>query len=462
MTYKAPELLIPPDDPFKHDALQRKPLVKFVTDILSKANGPFVMALDAPWGSGKTTFVRMLEAQLKSAEFACIYFNAWKVDYLTDPLVALVSAIEQIEPIPSPEGAQLRDQLKRMRRVTGVVAKRGLVAAAKAATIGVLDLDKEFETIASELAAGVTADVVDDFKREKELLERFRLELAGAVEQLPAVGKKPTLIFIVDELDRCRPTFAIELLERIKHLFDVPNVVFLLALDKRQLEAITACVYGERIDAPEYLRRFIDLEYALPMPATDGFTESLITRFGLGEQFAARTHHELRHDRQYFVEIFTTLANLFDLSLRAREGCVTRLSIVLDQTPSNHHLEPVLVSLLIVLRSVEPGLFHQFCSGAASPGDVMSALRNRIGGAKFCDSHAGAIVEAYLIIYDPDADRLEANKRALEKRVDSDGETRERTKLLRELLPNIARFGRSRVPLKHLSAKIDLAASVLD
>jgi hypothetical protein len=77
-----------------------------------------------------------------------------------------------------------------MRRVTGVVAKRGLVAAAKAATIGVLDLDKEFETIASELAAGVTADVVDDFKREKELLERFRLELAGAVEQLPAVGKK--------------------------------------------------------------------------------------------------------------------------------------------------------------------------------------------------------------------------------------------------------------------------------
>lgn len=67
-------------------------------------------------------------------------------------------------------------------------------------------------------------------------------------------------MFFIDELDRCRPTFAIELLERIKHLFDIQNIVFVLSIDKEQLEASTAAAYGSAINAPEYLRRFIDLE----------------------------------------------------------------------------------------------------------------------------------------------------------------------------------------------------------
>ena len=93
---------------------------------------------------------------------------------------------------------------------------------------------------------------------EGEYFSSLLEKAVGAIQ--PEDSSKP-LLFFIDELDRCRPTFAIEMLERIKHLFDVKNMVFVLSIDKKQLEAITAAVYGERIDASEYLRRFIDLVF---------------------------------------------------------------------------------------------------------------------------------------------------------------------------------------------------------
>nr|MBP8237155.1 hypothetical protein [Pseudomonas sp.] len=95
MTYRIDDLEIPAESPFRHDALDRKPLVEFLSSLIKRLNGPFVMALDSPWGTGKTTLVRMLMADLQGKGFQCTYFNAWKVDYVTDPLVALVSSIDR-------------------------------------------------------------------------------------------------------------------------------------------------------------------------------------------------------------------------------------------------------------------------------------------------------------------------------------------------------------------------------
>ena len=97
--------------------------------------------------------------------------------------------------------------------------------------------------------------------------------LKDAVQAIGEGEPQRPLVFFIDELDRCRPSFAIELLERVKHLFDVKNIVFVLSIDKKQLEAITAAVYGERIDALEYLRRFIDLDFYLPLPHTKDYTK---------------------------------------------------------------------------------------------------------------------------------------------------------------------------------------------
>ena len=86
-------------------------------------------------------------------------------------------------------------------------------------------------------------------------------------------SKKPQ-IFIVDELDRCRPTYAIEMLERIKHLFTIENVIFVLSVDQSVLHESIKGFYGSSsISAENYLRRFIDVEYCLPDPSIEKFIE---------------------------------------------------------------------------------------------------------------------------------------------------------------------------------------------
>ena len=72
------------------------------------------------------------------------------------------------------------------------------------------------------------------------------------------------MIFFIDELDRCRPNFAIELLEVIKHLFYIDNFIFIISIDKDQLSYSIANIYGHNMDTEGYLRRFFDLDYTLP------------------------------------------------------------------------------------------------------------------------------------------------------------------------------------------------------
>lgn len=463
MTYRIDDLEVPTGNPFRNDVLDRRPLVEFLSDLIQRLNGPFVMALDSPWGTGKTTLVRMLMEDLNSKGFQCTYFNAWKVDYVTDPLVALVSSIDRIDLGEDEAAGKFRDRIGAVKKVTGLVAKRALIGGVKALTLGALNVEEEFETIAAELAADSTSDIVDAFNRESNLLEKFRTELTAAIEQLSVAGKKQNLVFFIDELDRCRPNFAIELLERIKHLFDIPNIVFVLSIDKQQLEASTAAVYGSAINAPEYLRRFIDLEYGIPTANSKRFAESLITRFGMDPIFAERRASELVYDKKNFVEFFTLLADAMGLSLRARERCITRLRVVMDQTPSNHYLDPILVALLITLRSNKVSLFGRVIRGEASAEEVMDFLAELPGGKEFRSGRPGVLIYAYLLAADCEYDRACARESQLKEDADNEQlpqEVRQHAASILRMKQSISGGMRMEISLATVAAKIDLAAMV--
>mgnify|MGYP000911041776 CR=1 FL=1 len=462
MKYRLPELEVPTDNPFQHDALERKPLVEFLASLIGRLEGPFVLALDSPWGTGKTTIVKMLQAKLTMDQYQCVYFNAWRVDYVTDPLVALVSALDDIHLTDDGAESVFREHLKTAKKITSAVAKRAVVASVKAATLGILDIEEDLEKIAADAAGEVAGNLVDVFQREKQALEKFRVEVEKAIKQLKAAGKKESLVFFIDELDRCRPTFAIEMLERIKHLFDVPNIVFVLSVDKSQLEASTAAVYGEKINAPEYLRRFIDIEYALPLPKGKKFTEALFARFNLDDVFAKRTHTELRYDRQQFIDFFTLIADAAQISLRARERCLTRLVVVMDQTPENHYLFPPMVALLIVIRASKPDLFAALRSGFATAAEVMAYLKELPGGNEVVADRDGAILEMGLLLADENRERKE--KAISELRTAADVEKTNQVSGRASELLEMARYFqsyRSDGPrLGSLLDKIDLSAGV--
>ena len=410
MIYRIDEIEVLESNPFKNDKLERKPVVDFLTALIGRLDGPFVLALDSNFGTGKTTLVRILKKCLTKEGHRCIKFNAWKVDYATDPLVALVATMDRFELGLSDEikEKQFKEHIHNLNKITTAVARTSAGNLIKVLTSGVVDTEAILSAIkSSESETDTNRNLVAEFNEESKLFKKFRAELEEAVkllqnddsEQQSKGSTGSNLVFFVDELDRCRPTFAVELLERIKHLFNISNIVFVLSIDKKQIEASIKAVYGAEIDATEYLRRFFNLEYGIPVPDTRNYIDSLISGFGLDSNFQARNSPQIQNDRKNFVEFLNIIANATGLSLRAIERCITRLRIVMDQTPSDHHLDPVLLALLIVLHSNQREFYDQIIDGQASPDDVIKYLIS-LPGAKF-RQHDINILHAYLLVADP-------------------------------------------------------------
>lgn len=462
MTYRLSELEVLPDDPFKQDALQRKPLVGFLANLVAKIDGPFVLALDSPWGTGKTTLVRMLKAQLEQQSFYCIYFNAWKSDYATDPLVALVESIERSIKVESVISENFDERFNKVKKITGKIARRMIVAGGKILSLGILDVDKDVEEIISDVAADTTGDIVDLFSKERDHLEQFRQVLTESVEALTATRNRRNIIIFLDELDRCRPIFSIGLLERIKHLFDTPNIIFVLSVDKQQLECTIGAVYGSGTNSREYLRRFIDLEYRIPRPVPKSFTESLLTKYGLDELFALRNGQETKFDRMHFVDFFTLLADIFDLSLRARERCITRLRVVMDQTPADQYLDPIPLALLIVLRSNNSDIFDRLVNGGMGAEEVMNYIYQLPSGAKLQSEHAGYVIEAVLLAADKSKDRVHARIESLKILVADPNRTEDEKEKASNVLNLYNYFANSMRSLRldFIAAKVELSEMI--
>ncbi len=464
MTYRIDDIDVPASNPFQNDQLGREPVVDFLTGLIGRLNGPFVMALDASFGMGKTTLVSMLIECLKEKGHRCIYFNAWKVDYATDPLVALVANIDRIELGLSNETEKTyKKHFEELKRITSILARTSAENAIKVLTSGIIDPEAISTAINStESKNDDDRDLVAEFNRESEMFEKFRAELCEAVELLQKDNTRDeskdkmgsNLVFFVDELDRCRPTFAVQLLERIKHLFDIPNVVFVLSLDKKQIEASIKAVYGEDIDATEYLRRFFNLEYGIPVADTQNYISNLITRFDLDPIFNERKHPIIQYDKTRFVEYLYFLANATGLSLRAIERCITRLRIVMDQTPSDQYLVPILLALLIVLHSKKPELFDQIIIGQVPLKETIQYLNSLPDGK--LSQHNINVLHAYLLIADPDTERSRERIAGLE----SGRISNEQTQRLLEIIGSIRRTNGTQISLTEIAKKIDLASWV--
>ncbi|CAC9606162.1 hypothetical protein [uncultured Gammaproteobacteria bacterium] len=96
MIVKNKEIVIERDDIFANDVLDREGLIDNLSKIISTTTDPFVLSIDADWGAGKTTFVRLLKAHLeKEYEIQSIYFSAWEEDYSKEPLISIVGKIDK-------------------------------------------------------------------------------------------------------------------------------------------------------------------------------------------------------------------------------------------------------------------------------------------------------------------------------------------------------------------------------
>lgn len=464
MAERIEQIEIPTDLPFKYDALNRQPTVEFLTRLIAKTSGPFVLAIDAPWGSGKTTIVKMLEAELNKQEYECVYFNAWEVDFISDPIVAMVSCLDQLKSSDHTFGEEFKSAITKLREITSFIARRGTVFATKVLSSGFLDLDTEMDEVKEFFQSNPTANLVDAFEHEKILLEAFKAQLTIAVSMLPRAGKKPSLIFMIDELDRCRPSFAIELLERVKHLFNLENIIFVLSIDKQQLEVSTKAIYGEGIAATEYLRKFIDVEFGLPEIQQEAYAQFLMQKLELDGLFMGR--NSVNQQAKYeFILIYTAFANLAQLSLRATEKCFTRLRVVVDQLEAGTTVDPILIAILVILRTKFPKIFKGLFTGNLSSRELMIALLAEPNAERLLDENMRLTVEAYFVLIDVDINRksITLNELVFKRRANMeagiDGSPEEK---LIGTVEHLRGLGVERISLRSICQKIDMAAQLKD
>ena len=356
------------DKPWRDDKLGREEIARRLTYIVIGQTSPLVVSLHGAWGTGKTFMLKRWQKELEGKHKAdgpkhkAIYFNAWEEDFCDDPLLTIVGQLSEYF-----DNSSFMDGAMEVGRVAVLLLMRNLKGVTNRFTGVPFDIEgtenKDQELVTEYLALHAAKD---DFKDKLAKLSAKVLEETGH-----------PLVFIIDELDRCRPTFAIELLERVKHIFDVPNIVFVLGINRDELCNSLKAVYGE-IEADTYLRRFFDLGFNLPAVNSTEFTIHLLQQYGITEYSSAIKEGTedsiLSWDLPSLEEWIPQLWEGLGLCLRDIDHCVRVTALVAMELPPKSYLYPHLLGVLIALKISNTHLFHEFVRGYCRGSEVMDYI----------------------------------------------------------------------------------------
>ena len=334
------------------DEFKRKPIAENIIRLLTSDIDLSPMVIDGGWGTGKTEFcqklIRLMQQQ--HPDYQPVYIDAFRSDHSGEPLLALFAEIIKAC-TPEDTGEQPSEQRKEMTKKVAKAAGFVMKTVAKAAVGHVLkqnmeDLaegmsqiinDKQEAKNAAATVAGAATtlashsiDATIDATVEALLKEQIEAEknletLKACLKELAA--DKPIILFI-DELDRCRPDYAVDMLEVIKHVFDVENVKVVLVTNTKQLRAAINHRYGMEVDAQKYLDKFLKYNFALP--------DKIVAPFEMVQALVSVEYFkQLIRDgnlkgligQEITMDLISDLIERNDLSLRETERLVRFLEI---------------------------------------------------------------------------------------------------------------------------------------
>jgi hypothetical protein len=324
----------------------------------------YVINLDAGWGHGKTFFIERLAQTLEAKGRIVVRVNAWRDDHADDPLLPLMVGIDAaISGVSNVPGA-VKSSWNAAKKAGAAVA----IAAAKGTAIHLASkiVGSGAEEIAEILGGGVAGSagaaaaaagkeaaelfdkhaekLLEKFRSDRRSVESFRVRLGETLGKLFAKQRSGPLYILIDELDRCRPSYAISTLERVKHLFDIDNVVFVVATDSQQLQHSIKAVYGNDFDSKRYLFRFFDRTFTFEKPETRSFVEARLIDQPVDQ-------HKISLPPDCLLpEFLARGADHLALGLRDVEQSLDLLSSVVTTWKKPMQLELVLLYPLIILH----------------------------------------------------------------------------------------------------------------
>lgn len=348
------------------DLLGRKAFGERMSDLMGHGDQPLVVALDGPWGSGKSHFLKLWVGshnQNAKRKARIVYFDAFEQDYLDDPLISLVAAISS-----SKKGSR---KVKGARALATLKAM-GLKLARPAARIGVGVMSSGLSELALSVVEMIAESLPPDWKQNgnantfkaiaSKTIEEANKEALAAIDTLwqreegriaavdgfrkalADLAKAQPLILVIDELDRCRPDYALSLLEVVKHFFSEPGVRFVLGVNLEALGHSVRQRYGAGVDADLYLQKFVHLTCPIPRHPEGGKTDHWSDHFDR----ACGALNVPTSTSSSAKKLLERVALIRTISLRDAERLAARLSLLplesaQDDSPEHAHILTVCV-----------------------------------------------------------------------------------------------------------------------
>jgi len=319
---------------------------------------PRVIAVDAPWGSGKSWIAHALDAELKgdAPTNPVAFIDAFRHDHHPQVFPIIASAVmEALKPKGERKKKWLSAAGSVLAGVASVAIKEGASAVLETVNVDP-SITGKFEDAKNKAIEGTSKfgekQVEALFKRYSETQatqDKFMGAMSAITKDLPQ-----PFVVIIDELDRCRPSFALEVLEQIKHLFAATNVVFVLFWNSRSIHESIRHTYGRGTEAESYLSKFVALSIPVPNP-----TPPSASSYGLFSGFVA---HELRRlganpSIDTFPIAISQLGEALNATLRDIQKVVSAVATGLA-TKTLTHASPIDFTYMTLLRTLSHSRYN--------------------------------------------------------------------------------------------------------
>lgn len=358
----------------KYSIIKREQYADFLTNFLNQqAENGYVLNLNAEWGAGKTTFLKCWYNKLK-ANHPVVYFDAWKTDFTHDAMTALMDSFHaQLANPISGNKALIRDFYEKGMHFIKVAVPSLAVGYLKHKS-GMQNDESLLQDITDTFGINVTEDSCSDALKEtlKAALEQrkkvegihdFKKALEKIADEYIKVSNKHVPIYIfIDELDRCRPNYAIEVIENVKHFFNTKNFVFVIATDTKQLQHSIKAIYGNNFDASIYLSRFFNQTVSLPQPKINDYLNSIFPEINL----TPHNKQEYSIDKKYITNIISDIFTYHKINSLREISKITKHVLML-QHASNKEVNILTLFILIILKQYHNDAYVKFINSKFTP-----------------------------------------------------------------------------------------------
>ena len=358
------------------DVYERKDFADRLVDIVTtKIKSQFSIGIDATWGNGKTTFIEnYLTPAAKSKELPIVVFDCFEQERSGDPFITITQHI--LQTLSAPDNAQIEEAQRRVvftaKKVfsaAGTIVLKALSRTIlKQETSEVLDAilpGEQAEIISTEATAALESFISDKLKnglQEKIAKENFR----EAILELAKVSSKHgKILVVIDELDRCRPDFALDVLESIKHILNAEGLVFVIAYHKTQMHSLIKHEFGADFDAVQYLHKFINLDLQLPVTKISENADHF--KFLVKQFFNPYSIHS--NTLSSFSDVLNAIHFFYGFEARTIERICTTFALC-----DGGNLDIRIKVLLVVWSVKHTDLFRLIVNGKTLPKEAQSEL----------------------------------------------------------------------------------------